>query len=118
VACRDRVDQGWQLRGGGGALDHAYHQRCSAIEGGSQALIARSARGQDGVGGGKAGCGPLLSAAGCCPRFRSVAGVGWSWNHASQQKQNAQLTRAWWRRIAVSERTWKSGALISSLTCL
>src|SRR6266487_6780333 len=34
--------------------------------------------------------------------------AGSSWNQACQQKQKAQLTRAWWRRIAVSERTWKS----------
>nr|WP_020552407.1 hypothetical protein [Embleya scabrispora] len=29
-------------------------------------------------------------------------------NQASQQNENAQFTRVWWRRIAVSERTWKS----------
>jgi len=34
--------------------------------------------------------------------------MGCSWNQAPQQKLNAQLTRVWWRRIAVSERTWKS----------
>src|SRR5207248_10717324 len=43
-----------------------------AIQGESQARIARSARGQDGAGGGKAACGPPLSAAGCRPRWRSV----------------------------------------------
>ena len=35
--------------GGGGALDHACHQRRSAIQGESQARTARSARGQDGA---------------------------------------------------------------------
>jgi hypothetical protein len=55
--------------GGGGALDHACHQRCSAIQGVSQARIARSARGQDGAGGGKAAGGPPLSAGGRRPRF-------------------------------------------------
>jgi len=29
-------------------------------------------------------------------------------NQVFQQKLNAQFTRVWWRRIAVSERTWKS----------
>jgi hypothetical protein len=36
----------------------------------------------------------------------------------SQQKLKAQLTSAWWRRIAMSERTWKSAQPSSSLTCL
>jgi hypothetical protein len=36
--------------GGGGAFDHACHQRCSTIAGESQARIARNARGQDGAG--------------------------------------------------------------------
>jgi hypothetical protein len=39
------------------------------------------------------------AAASCCG--------GLSANQVSQQKLKAQLTRAWWRRIAVSERTWK-----------
>jgi hypothetical protein len=42
-------------------LDHAGHQRCSAIQGESQARTARSARGQDGAGGGAAACAPPLS---------------------------------------------------------
>src|SRR5258708_21433896 len=45
----------------------------------SQARIARSARGQDGAGGGKAGRGPPLSAAGFWPRWRRVVlrrGIG------------------------------------------
>src|SRR5712691_2316818 len=58
--------------GGGGALDHACHQRCSAIQGESQARTARSARGQDGAGGGAAACGPPLSAAGCRLRCGSL----------------------------------------------
>src|SRR5689334_4282181 len=58
--------------GGGGALDHACHQRCSTVQGVSQARIARSARGQDGGGGGKAAFGPPLSAARFWPRWRRV----------------------------------------------
>ena len=50
--------------GGGGALDQAGHHRCRAIQGESQARIARSARGQDGAGGGPAAHGPPLSAPG------------------------------------------------------
>ena len=46
------------------------------------------------------------------------AAAGFSANQAAQQKLNAQLTRAWWRRIAVSERTWKSAQPSWSLTCL
>lgn len=37
-ACRDRIDQGLQLRG---ALEHACYQRCSAIQGVSQARFAQ-----------------------------------------------------------------------------
>src|SRR6266566_4413014 len=62
--------------GGGGALDHAAHQRCSTVHGESQARTARSARGQDGAGGGTAACGPPLSASGLRPRRLSVAGCG------------------------------------------
>ena len=68
AACRDRVHQGLQLRGGG-AFDHAGHQRRNAIQGESQARTARSARGQDGAGG-KAARGPPLSAARPWPRRR------------------------------------------------
>ena len=57
--------------GGGGALDHACHQRRSAIQGESQARTARSARGQDGACGGTAARGPPLSAAGVRPRSGS-----------------------------------------------
>jgi SnoaL-like domain len=67
VACRDRVHQCLQLRGRG-AFDHACHQRCRAIEGESQARIARNARGQEGAAGGAAARAPPLSAAGCRPR--------------------------------------------------
>ena len=70
-AYRDRVHQGLQFRGRG-LFDHACHQRCSAIQGKSQARTARSARGQDGAGGGEAACGPL-SAAGCRTRIRRLA---------------------------------------------
>jgi len=35
-------------------------------------------------------------------------GAGCSPNQAARQKENAQLTSAWCRRIARSERTWKS----------
>ena len=34
-------------------------------------------------------------------------GGGCEVSQVSQQKQNAQLTSAWWRRMAMSERTWK-----------
>jgi hypothetical protein len=51
-------------------------------------------------------------------RDSAVSRSAGSWNQASQQKQNAQLTMAWWRRIAVSERTWKSAQPSWSLTCL
>src|SRR5438552_14387753 len=57
---------------GGGALDHAGHQRRSAIQGESQARTARSARGQDGAGRGPAARGPPLSAAGPGLRCRVV----------------------------------------------
>ncbi|MFI8281103.1 hypothetical protein ACIGBH_40835 [Streptomyces sp. NPDC085929] len=29
-------------------------------------------------------------------------------NQVFQQNENAQVTSVWWRRMAVSERTWKS----------
>ncbi|KOU38073.1 hypothetical protein ADK54_30215 [Streptomyces sp. WM6378] len=35
-----------------------------------------------------------------------------------EQKLNAQLTRGWWRRMAVLERTWKSAQPSSFLTGL
>ena len=76
AACRDRADQGLQLRGRG-AVDQVGHQCCSAIQGESQARIARSARGQDG-GGGTAVSEPPLSAAGaglrCHVMLRRVFG--------------------------------------------
>jgi len=62
--------------GGGGALDHACHQRRSAIQGESQARTARSARGQDGACGGTAARGPPLSAAGRRPRCRRMTRYG------------------------------------------
>src|SRR5713226_3012424 len=55
--------------GGGGALDHACHQRCSTVLGESQARTARMAGGQD---GGRAAAAPTLSAVRCWPRCRSV----------------------------------------------
>ena len=51
-------------------MDHAAHQRCSAVQGESQARTARSARGQDGAGGGPAARGPPLSGAGSGLRCR------------------------------------------------
>ena len=57
---------------GGGALDHAAHQRCNAIQGESQARTARIARGQDGSGAGAVAGGPPLSAAGLRLRCRAV----------------------------------------------
>ena len=60
-------------------MDHACHQRCSTVQGVSQARIARSARGQDGAGGGgTAASAPPLSAAGpglrCRVMLRRVFG--------------------------------------------
>ena len=49
-------------------MDHAGHQRCSAIQGESQARTARSARGQ----GGAAARGPPLFASGPGLRCRVV----------------------------------------------
>ena len=45
-------------------------------------------------------------------------GGGREVSQVSQQKQNAQLTSTWWRRMAMSARTWKSAHPSSSLTCL
>jgi hypothetical protein len=53
-------------------VDHAGHQRRSAIQGESQARTARSARGQDGPSGIAASRGPPLSAAGYRPRACSI----------------------------------------------
>ncbi|WSP86517.1 hypothetical protein OG289_48950 [Streptomyces sp. NBC_01235] len=39
-------------------------------------------------------------------------------NQVFQQKLNAQLTRVWWWRIAMSGRAWKSAQPSSSLICL
>ena len=61
--------------GGGGALDHAVHQRCRTVHGVSQARTARSARGQDRAGAGAAG-GPPLSVAGLCGWQRGGRGAG------------------------------------------
>src|SRR5438034_4411691 len=72
AACRDRVDQGLQRRRWGrfGPCGPPALQR---DPGESQARTARSARGQDGAGGGPAACGPPLSAAGLWPRYRNVS---------------------------------------------
>jgi len=102
-------------------LDHACHQCVSAIAGVSQLRTARSARGQLGAGA------IAWYARGCrdrerCPLSCGLAGAGPGGgaeaSQASKQKQNAQLTSAWWRRMAMSERTWKSAQPSSSLTCL
>jgi hypothetical protein len=98
-------------------LDHAAHQRRSTVHGESQARTARSARGQDGAGG-TAACSPPLSAAGFRLRCHVVV-VRWVISEpGGQQKLNAQVTSTWWRRIARSDRTWKSAQPSSSLTCL
>ena len=65
-----------QAAEGGGALDHAVHQRCSTVHGESQARTARSARGRGGAGGGTAAREPPLSAAGFRLRRRSLAWRG------------------------------------------
>ena len=51
-------------------MDQAVHQRCSAIQGESQARTARIARGQE--GGARMAGGPPLSAAGLRQRCRVV----------------------------------------------
>jgi hypothetical protein len=56
-------------------------------------------------------------------QHRALSGVGVagrvvSVNQAFQQNENAQLIKLWWRRIAVSERTWKSAHPRSSFACL
>ena len=53
-------------------MDQAAHQRCSAIQGESQARTARIARGQDGGGAGAPAGGPPLSAAGLRLRYHMV----------------------------------------------
>ena len=80
-------------------MDHAGHQRCSAIQGASQARTARSARGQDGAGGGGWRAAPLspppgpgCGAASCCG--------GCSANQAAQQ--NAE--RAVDQRLVAADR--------------
>ena len=57
-------------------MDHAAHQRCSTVHGESQARTARSARGQDGAGGGTAAPEPPLSASGFRLRRCSPAWCG------------------------------------------
>jgi Cytochrome b(N-terminal)/b6/petB len=58
--------------GGGAALDHACHQRCSTVHGESQARTARSARGQDGAGGGSSAREPPLSPAASRPGSHAI----------------------------------------------
>ncbi len=85
--------------GGGGALDHAGHQRRSTIQGESQARTARSARGQDGAGGGTAAWEPPLSAAGSGPRRRVLLpGV------ISGPGSPAEAERAVDRRLVAADR--------------
>ena len=84
-----------------------------------QARTDRTAWGQDGSGAVVVAGGPPLSANGlrlryCIVVLRRVI----SEPEVAQQKLNAQLTSAWCRRIAMSERTWKSAQPRSSLTCL
>jgi hypothetical protein len=50
---------------------------------------------------------PLSPPLACCPGGVASCGAEWA-NQAAQQKLNAQFTRTWWRRMARSERTWKS----------
>jgi len=106
---------------GGGALDQACHQRVSVIAGVSQLRTARSALGQLNAGG------MSRHARGCwtgrrCPLSCGLSGVGPGGGSAVsqvfQQKENAQLTSTWWRRIAMSERTWKSAQPSSGLRLL
>jgi hypothetical protein len=91
---------------GRGAIDRAVHRRCST---------ARIAMGQE-AGRWSGGSGTPYSAAGYGADSAAAYGAGWA-NRASQQNEDAQLARTWWRRIAVSEVTWKS-ASASSKRCL
>src|SRR5205809_4643229 len=102
-ASRD-VIRAWSCRGGG-ALDHACHQRCRAIPGASQARTARIARGSMvAAGAARRARDPLSPPP--APGAGGVADDGGGWAvQAAQQKLNAQLTRAWCRRMAMSERT-------------
>jgi hypothetical protein len=117
VACRDRVDQGVQLRCRerfGPCLPPALQRD----RGESQARNARSARGQDAAPTAVRRRAGDSSQPGAVHGFPGSCGAECSWNQASQQKLKAQLTRAWWRRIAAWGRTWKSAQPSWSLTCL
>jgi hypothetical protein len=105
MACSKECHHGLQLPGGG-AIDRAVHRRCST---------ARIAMGQE-AGRRSGGSGTPYSAAGYGADSAAAYGAGWA-NRASQQNEDAQLARTWWRRIAVSEVTWKS-ASASSKRCL
>jgi hypothetical protein len=94
VACSEGCHQGLQLRRWGrlGSCLPPVPQRGPW---GCQARTARSARGHD---GGAAAPGPLSPRPGPAAKSPDRA-AGDRPNQASQQKQNAQLTRAWWRRM-------------------
>jgi hypothetical protein len=95
VACSEGCHQGLQLRRRGAPSDHAYHQYRSAVHGEAmrapRAVLAVMTAARRRPGPSLRGRGPAAKspdrAAGDRP------------NQASQQKQNAQLTRAWRRRM-------------------
>jgi hypothetical protein len=112
AACRDRADQA--AAGGQSAIDHVGHRRRSAVQGASQARTAqrpRPGRRRHRCGGAR----PPRSAAGSGRGAAVWHGAGWSPNQVARQKLIAQFARDWWRRIEVSERTWKSAQPSSSL---
>jgi hypothetical protein len=81
-------------------VDHAAHQRCSAIHGESQARTALIARGQDdGGGAGVAAGGPPLSAAGFRLRCRAVA-----WRVISEPGVPAEAERAVDEHLVAADR--------------
>src|SRR6266540_4051446 len=61
---------------------------------------------------------PRAAPVGAAAGSAGAGWAGWSANQARQQNEKAQQTSCQWRRIARSERTWKSAQPNSCLTCL
>jgi hypothetical protein len=100
--------------GGGGAFDYARHQPLQRDRGGEPgAPVARTVPAPVGRR-----VDPLSPRSGSGRGADGLCCGGVSANQASQQKLNAALTRAWWRRITMSERAWKPARPSWSLTCL
>ena len=107
----------WSSEGGSVSVQ-ARHHRLRVTAGVSQERMARNGLGQQGRWGWWDGADPPLSGPSSGHGSGAVASRGSGGaNHWSQQKEKAQLTRVWWRRMARSERTWKSAQASSSLTC-